>query len=604
MQFRILGPLEVVDEAGLQLSLGGGRQRALLAVLLLHANEVVSSDHLIQELWGDKPPESAAKLLQGHVSQVRRAIDGDARLVTRQPGYMLRVEPGELDGEHFEQLVDEGRRALARGAAHEAAGKFREGLSLWRGAPLAEFTSDEFAQGEIARLEELRLTALEDLMDAELALGRHAALVGELEPLVSLHPWRERLRAQLMLALYRSGRQAEALQAYQETRRVLVEELGIEPSETLRLLERAVLTHDPSLEAPPTVPTEEKRAEMLAPAGPSAGRRFRPRWLAILGGAGLLAAGALAAALILITLGESAPVVVPNSLVKIDPRTNKVVAVIRVGRNPTAVATDDDSVWVVNDQDSTLSRVDMGSGDVQTSGGLQKPLAIAVEGDRHLWLTSHTGEVLRLDPISLYVEHKVRLPAAFFPAVGGRSLWISRNRGVTGPLQTTDIRIARSTPGTVSRIDLATSEVEATIRVGAVPREVNYGDGSAWVAIQVDASVSRIDPRNNRVERIPVGRDPVAVAVGFGAVWVAGGLGRGTVWRIDSATREVDAVIPVGRTPFDVATGAGAVWVTHGLEGTVSRIDPRTSSVVKTIRLGFSPHALAFGDGALWVAVG
>ncbi len=598
MQFRILGPLEVVDEAGLQLSLGGGRQRALVAVLLLHANEVVSSDHLIQELWGDKPPESAAKLLQGHVSQVRRAIDGDARLVTRQPGYMLRVEPGELDGERFERLVDEGRRALARGAADEAAGNFREALSLWRGAPLAEFTSDEFAQGEIARLEEVRLTALEDLMDAELALGRHAALVGELEPLVAQHPWRERLRAQLMLALYRSGRQAEALQAYQEARRVLVEELGIEPSETLRLLERAVLTHDPSLEAPPTVPTEEKRAEMLAPAGPSAGRRFRPRWLAILGGVGLLAAGALAAALILVTRGESAPVVVPNSLVKLDPRTNKVVAVIRVGRNPTAVATDDDSVWVVNDQDQTLSRVDMGSGDVQTSGGLQEPLAIAVEGDRHLWLTSHTGEVLRLDPISLYVEHKVRLPAAFFPAVGGRSVWISQ------PTGNPDIRIAPSTPGTVSRIDLATSEVEATIRVGAVPREVNYGDGAAWVAIQVGASVSRIDPRNNRVERIPVGRDPVAVAVGFGAVWVAGGLGRGTVWRIDSATREVDAVIPVGRTPFDVATGAGAVWVTHWQDGTVSRIDPRTSSVVKTIRLGFHPHALAFGGGALWVAVG
>ena len=383
MQFRILGPLEVVDEAGLQLSLGGGRQRALLAVLLLHANEVVSSDHLIQELWGDKPPESAAKLLQGHVSQVRRAIGGDARLVTRQPGYMLRVEPGELDGEHFEQLVDEGRRALARGAAHEAAGKFREGLSLWRGAPLAEFTSDEFAQGEIARLEELRLTALEDLMDAELALGRHAALVGELEPLVSQHPWRERLRAQLMLALYRSGRQTEALQAYQETRRVLVEQLGIEPSETLRLLERAVLTHDPSLEAPPTVPTEEKGAEMLAPPGPSAGRRFRPRRLAILGGAGLLAAGALAAALILATRGESAPVVVANSLVKIDPRTNKVVAVIRVGRNPTAVATDDDSVWVVNDQDQTLSRVDMGSGDLRRAaraardrrGGRSSPVA-------------------------------------------------------------------------------------------------------------------------------------------------------------------------------------------------------------------------------------
>ena len=232
MEFRILGPLEVVAD-GVTLDVGGPKQRAVLAMLVLEANRVVSSDRLIDALWDEKPPEQALKTLQVYVSKLRKVV-GKEVLQTRAPGYVLRVEPDQVDAARFEELQQ-------RGDPHDA-------LALWRGPPLADFAYQRFAQGEIERLEELRLACLEDRIERDLAEGRHAELVAELEGLVREHPLRERLRAQLMLALYRSGRQAEALEAYQAARRTLVDELGIEPGRSLRELERAVLTQAPSLD--------------------------------------------------------------------------------------------------------------------------------------------------------------------------------------------------------------------------------------------------------------------------------------------------------------------------------------------------------------------
>jgi len=267
MEFGILGPLEVSDGDRL-LRLSGARQKALLALLLLHANEVVSSDRLIDELWGEEPPEKAANALQARVSQLRKALgrSGSEALVTRAPGYPLEVGPGELDVERFVRLAGEGRQALAQGDAAGAAATLGAALALWRGPALADFTYEPFGQGEIARLEEARLAALEERLEADLALGRHGELAGELEALVAAHPLRERLRGQLMLALYRSGRQAEALEAYQETRRVLVEELGIEPSPPLRELHAAILNQDAGLER--TAEPKPPRAEPSAPTLP------------------------------------------------------------------------------------------------------------------------------------------------------------------------------------------------------------------------------------------------------------------------------------------------------------------------------------------------
>ena len=254
MEFRILGPLEVWD-AGTEVSLGGPKPRALLAVLLLHANEVVPADRLIDELWGEDSPERAAAALRVNVSRLRKALPQDV-LTTRSPGYVVRVEPGALDLNRFERLVDEGRSLLARGLAADASKRLRDALSLWRGEALADFAYESFARAAIARLEEIRLAAVELRIDTDLALGRHDGLVAELEALVAEHPLRERLRMYLMRALYGSGRQAEALDAYQNARRVLVDELGIEPSTELQEVERAILRHDPSLDFGAPAPAE------------------------------------------------------------------------------------------------------------------------------------------------------------------------------------------------------------------------------------------------------------------------------------------------------------------------------------------------------------
>jgi DNA-binding SARP family transcriptional activator len=257
MEFRILGPLEVLDE---ERTLDGARppkQRALLAVLLLNANQVVSKDILVDSLWGDEPPGTSSKAIQVYVSQLRSVL-GKKRLETKAPGYLLRVHDHELDLHRFEALRERAKQA----DSETASALLHEALALWRGPPLGEFAYDGFARLEIARLEELRLACLEERIEADLALGRHSDLVGEIEGLVAEHPLRERLRAQLMLALYRSGRQAEALEAYQDARQVLVGELGIQPGKSLRELEKAILQQDPSVDLGPagveaTAATEE-----------------------------------------------------------------------------------------------------------------------------------------------------------------------------------------------------------------------------------------------------------------------------------------------------------------------------------------------------------
>jgi DNA-binding SARP family transcriptional activator len=242
VEFRILGPLEVVD-GGLALPLGGLRQRALLALLLTRANEVVSTDRLIDQLWGARAPKTAANALQYHVSQLRKTLAPSQAIVTQEPGYVIRVGPDELDLLRFERLVEDAQRSPAEVAARN----LREALGLWRGSPLADLADQPFAHTEILRLEELRLAAKELRLEADLALGGHTELVGEIELLVREHPLRERLRAALMRALYGAGRQAEALRVYRDTRSMLVEELGIEPSPALHELEQAILRQDAAL---------------------------------------------------------------------------------------------------------------------------------------------------------------------------------------------------------------------------------------------------------------------------------------------------------------------------------------------------------------------
>jgi predicted ATPase/DNA-binding SARP family transcriptional activator len=277
VSFGILGPLEL-RVGGTSQPVGGPKQRALLALLLLRANEVVPRDELVEELWAGEPPSTAVNALQGYIKDLRRAFGaveaegfGADRLVTRAPGYLLRVEPAERDLDVFERLASEARRDLRDGSPAFAASKLRDALDLWRGPPLAEFAG-EFLHSERLRLEELWLAALEDRVDADLALGRHGERIGELAALVAEHPLRERLRGQLMVALYHAGRQADALDVYSNTRRTLVDELGIEPSVGLQHLHQAMLRQDHSLDPALAPPQAARRVDVPAPAVPLVGR--------------------------------------------------------------------------------------------------------------------------------------------------------------------------------------------------------------------------------------------------------------------------------------------------------------------------------------------
>jgi streptogramin lyase len=380
-----------------------------------------------------------------------------------------------------------------------------------------------------------------------------------------------------MLALYRDGRQAEALETYQRARKMLSQEVGLEPGPRLQELERRMLNQDPA----------------LAPARPSGAlpslRRDR-RWF-LLAGATLVGVGALVIGLVLTGGDAKSPVVVPDSLVKIDPKTNKVVDVIPVGRLPVAAALAGDFVWVVNVGDSTLTRVDSNSGDARTIGGLTNPTGITGDGNGNVWVTTATYEsVIRVNGKTLRPDITVPLHHnAFLPAVGAGSVWVTEPPFNLGE------------HGTLARISLDTTKLERRFTVGAFPVAVAIGERAAWVTNGADASVSRIGLADGSVERIPVGLTPGGIAIGFGSVWVLAG--SNAIWRLSPGTRQVEKIIDVGGGPFGLTAGPDAVWVTLPDTGTLVRIDPRTNLVVKRIRLGFKTHTIAVGPDAIWVSV-
>src|SRR5947209_6068562 len=306
MDVRLLGPFEVW-EGDRRLSIGGGKQLALLVLLVLNRNEVVSTDRIVEALWDGRPPPTASKNVQIYVSQLRKMLGEDA-IVTRSGGYSVNLPPDAVDAARLEESLARGRELLANGDNTAAAGTLRKGLSLWRGSPLVDVAYADFAQAEINRLEELHNSAVEERNQADLELGRHAELVPELESLVREHPHRERLREQLMLALYRSGRQADALAAFRTARQTLVDELGLEPGRPLRELEREILAHDPRLDAP-------KRGVAI--------RVPRKRGLVV----GALVTAAVVAAAAVAFRSEAKPVQVAlNAVGVIDPDTHEAAA--------------------------------------------------------------------------------------------------------------------------------------------------------------------------------------------------------------------------------------------------------------------------------------
>jgi DNA-binding SARP family transcriptional activator len=365
IDYRILGPLEVSAD-GQVIDIGGPKQRALLAILLLRANEPVPRDVLIHELWGERPPAGARGSVEVYVSRLRKALGAAGNghvVVTRPGGYSLQLADGQLDVDRFERLVAEGRSALAGNAPEQAEASLRAALRLWRGNALGDLSCEPFAQVETGRLEEMRLGAVEDRIEADLALGRRADLVSELEALVATYPLRERLHGQLMIALYRCGRQAEALEAYQAARRTLVEELGLEPGPALQRLERAILRQDASLELPAQAaagpaPGPVARPGQASPVG-AGPRKYRVRLIAA-----AVAAVVLAATLVVVGTAHRGQAMLAgaNGLVAIDTTSGRLVAAAPLKGTPEAVSNGARSVWVADPGGEAVMRIDPGSG--------------------------------------------------------------------------------------------------------------------------------------------------------------------------------------------------------------------------------------------------
>jgi DNA-binding SARP family transcriptional activator len=618
VDFCILGPLQVLD-GGVEVPLGSPKERALLAVLLLHRGAVVSRERLIDGLWGETAPPTAGKALNVHVSQLRKALsrNGGDPIVTRAPGYELRLDPERLDVTRFEQLVVGARERSAAGDPGSASKLFREGLALWRGPALAGIHLESSARDEVVRLEQLRLDAQLDRIDCDLALGRNAGVIGELDGLIREHPLYERLRGQYMLALYRAGRQADALHAYQEARRTLVDELGLEPSEALQRLERAILNHDPSLELPEGVQSAapqhlERSAPEQHPAldsGPTGALLVQARvgWKWFAAAAGVVVACAVALLLAILASRGNAHVqprvsVRPNSLALINPRSGRIEADVAVGTRPTRVAVEGGDAWVLNANDRTVSRVDASTHQVRTVSVGGTPADLAVGGGA-VWVVQSAADVsvYRIDPTTMATD-RIELPGAFpyglgnpgqaYIAYGAGAVWVTRSANGGGVLW---------------RIDPATGAVRSLVGPNG---PIVVGAGAAWVP--GGGTLTKVDPHTLSVVSTHDAQfdAPAGPALGAGQLWVPDvanvnnsyTANAGTLWDVDLSSGNVTRVV-VGGGAVAAAYGSGDVWVACSLSHAIVRVDPVSEAVVATIHLDGMPSGLAFAKNWLWISV-
>lgn len=568
MDFRILGPLEVVNE-GRPVSIRRGKEQALFAYLLLHANEVVRSDRLIDALWDGRPPPTASKILQNAVSHLRKEL-GEGRLLTRDPGYVLRVEKGELDIERFERLAKEGRS--------------EEALALWRGTPLLDLREERFADDARHRFEEQRLSVLEDRIEGDLDGGADAELVPELETSIGEHPLRERPYALLMTALYRAGRQAEALDTYQRARRILSEELGLEPGPELQELERKILTHDPELT--PRVRPRRRPSD--------ARRRFRVA--AVAGGLVLVAAVVVGA---VYTLRDTPLIVKPNSLAVVDPARNRLVGVVPIGNTPRGVAVGRHAVWAANSTDGTVTEIDPRTLKVVQVIGLGEGATDLVEAAGNVWVaTGNDNGLVRLDAGSGGVREKRTLSqdsasAAYAVTAAGSVIWATSGNNLVG-------------------IDQATGDVVASWLGPAGINDIAAMSGSLWLVNSAEQVVQLSARKPGRARVTTLGEIPTGVVAGYGSVWAAGPAPYGehmALWRLDPTSGRVTQIITFG-TPrpgypptVAVALGGGAIWVATYDDGKLVRVDPQTGDVVSRIHIGGHPSGVAFGANRVWVTV-
>ena len=640
MEFRILGPLEVV-ELGEPVALGTLKERLILGVLLLHANEFVSRERLIDDVWGESPPATASQAVNVYLSKLRKALGGAGPdpIATASGGYRLHVEPARLDASHMQLLVATARDCVSSGNFERAAERFQDALSLWRGPTLAGLQFESRGRDEVAQLDELRLAALIERIDCDLALGRHEHALSELNLLVCEHPLRERLRAQQMLALYRADRQAEALEAYAQARRTLVDDLGIEPSEALQRLQQAILRHDPALVTPHG--TAAANGQPPSPAAPPPTRVapvqdrprrwfLRRRWQLALAAVLILAASALAAASFS-TSAAATPHIIPNSLVRLDPQTGKPTLVVPVGVEPGPIAITPAAIWTSNYGDNTVSRYDLSTHAVEARAGFPgQPFDAAVDGDDNAWITSSGHNLSNYQfPVrnafltrlqagtggtssgTVYPSHVhtigLPLPMAGYEALGAGYLWVIV--GGHGPLPGDD---------RVALVDLGTNKVASVLQLHHSATSIAFGNGAAWIGTYGDGHnwLEAIRAGNRKPTKVVLQHNvnwgPTSIAVGERAVWV---LAPPTLFQIDPQTLHILHRLDLSaEQPGVVAAGAGAVWVTGGIGGgnsvkanSITKIDPHTDRIIRITPLANQTRVtcnIAATANAIWVTLG
>jgi DNA-binding SARP family transcriptional activator/ABC-type branched-subunit amino acid transport system substrate-binding protein len=552
-------------------------------MLALDAGRVVSAGRLIEGVW-EEPPETAATALQGHVSQLRRVL-GEGAIVTRAPGYLLDVAPEAVDAVRCERALERARGQLADGDAAAAAATLRDALALWRGEPLADLADAPFALDALPALRELRVALEEERLEAELALGHHGEAIAPLRDLVAREPLRERPRGQLMLALYRAGRQAEALDVYESGRRALSEELGIEPGERLRALHESIVRQDPAL-GRPSVP---------AAAAP----RRRRHWVLLVAGAAVVAA--VSAVVVAVSDDAGQPVApVSNGVLQIG-RDGQMTASAPLEGTPASVTAANGRAWVLDADAQTVTEVDADGKRLHTfaTGATPTDLTASRAG---LWIAqgrttgsqfpgAQTTSVAHVDQRTTALVHTTDLPPAHGQiltaqqrdriATSARAVWVLRNDGALiriDPLShlvvkvlpldgvavtaTTDAVWVLTGDGTLVRVDERESEVGAPIDVGDTGgSSLTAGGGAVWVVDAASGVLDRYDDVDGtRGEPIDVGAGAGPVAYGDGTVWVAQP-GRQSVLRVDADARRIVGEVRVSGTPRDLAADGSALWV-------------------------------------------
>jgi YVTN family beta-propeller protein len=600
MLIRLLGPVEVETGDG-RPALGGPRQRALLADLALHAGRTVLTAQLVDDLWGESPPASARHTVEAYVSRLRRALEepgAESVLLTRGPGYLLQVQPDQVDALHFRQLVEEARAAGEDD--RKAADLLSAAMSLWRGPALADIRSASFASTAATQWENSRLDALETLFDLQIRLGRDGEILSDLERAIGSHPYRERFHGQLMLALYRCGRQGEALGAFQQARRLLADDLGIQPGEHLRRLETAILQQSPELMRVSAVAQPagtaasahrgREASEEQIPQGAAANERRRrrtPRARALVASGAALLTLTVALATLLTVLAPAHVAIATVAVNELTAGQRQVSRSVALPSEPESVATGAGSVWVTSADARALYRINPRSGSRQTIAVGAGADALAVT-DSDVWVAnSLAGTVSRVSTATDRVVATV--PAGVRPsgiAVGGGLVWV-----------------ADESSSTVIAIDAVTGLARFAEPLGFAPHAIAFGDDSAWLADPDGDTVTRVGSGGAPVVQISAGVAPAAVAFGSGSLWVANGLDS-TVSRIDPATDAVSATIAVGDAPDALAVSGSSVWVANRLSATLSRIDARTDVVAQPVGLRGGPVGLGVLNGRVWATTG